>query len=364
MIKIKVIRGSFLNPFELQNYYPLKKDFDISVISSKRPISDKIDLPLEKLWSPSDLPNFPYKYPILNRVFGDAQKLWGLEKALMGVDIAHVAETYFGYTYQAVMSKRRGGVKKIVSTIWETISGNNEGIRGRKMHKILSRENIDHYIAVTKRAKDSMVDEGIKPQKITVIPMGVDLKKFKPNSKYKNKRDINILCVARLVDEKGVLDLFNAFQSLRNSFQNLRLTFIGDGPLKNDLKGFKNISVKNVPYNRMPYEYSQADIFCLPSKSNSTWEEQFGMSLVEAMASGLPIVSTKSGAIPEVCGDVAKLAYPGNDKNLESKLREVILDKVLRKNMSRASRAAAEKKYNHLEVSEAIAEVYQKMTCR
>lgn len=363
-MNIKIIRGGFLNPFELQNYYPLKDKYNISVVSSKYPISDKIALPLEKLWSPSDFPNIPYKYPILNRVFGDAQKLWGLEKALKGVDIAHVAETYFGYTYQAVIAKRRGGVKKVVSTVWETIPKNNEGLKGRRMHKILSRENIDHYIAVTERAKDSLIEEGVKSKKITVIPMGVDLKKFRPNEKYKNKRDINILCVARLVEEKGVLDLLNAFHSLRHHFSNLRLTFIGNGPLRSELVGFKNISVKNVPYHRMPFEYSQADIFCLPSKSNNTWEEQFGMSIVEAMASGLPIVSTKSGAIPEVCGQVAKLAYPGNDKNLESKLRELILDKAERHAMSQEGRKLAEKKYNHLDVSNSIDEIYQKVTCR
>ena len=132
---IKIIRGAFLNPFEIQNYYPLREKFNIEVISSKNPISDKINLPLKKLYSPTDLPAFPFKYPILNRIFGDAQQLYGLHKAIAGADIVHVAETYFGYVRQAIRAKRRGLVKKVISTVWETIPFNNQSLSGRRKNK-------------------------------------------------------------------------------------------------------------------------------------------------------------------------------------------------------------------------------------
>ena len=95
-MKIFIVRGGFLNPFELQNYVSLKEKHDIKAISSKHPISDKIDLPLIKLWSPTDIPRIPFKFPILNRLFTDAHWLLGLEKVINKADIVHVAETYYG----------------------------------------------------------------------------------------------------------------------------------------------------------------------------------------------------------------------------------------------------------------------------
>jgi len=361
-MKIFIVRGAFMNPFELQNYAPLAEKYHLTAVSSKYPISDKIDIPLIKLWSPTDLPNFPFKFPILNRLFTDAHQLFGLEKVIRGADLAHVAETYYGYTHQAILAKRRGAIKRIISTVWEIIPHNNEGLRGRKKYKKLARENIDHFIAVTELAKKALVKEGVSETKITVLPMGVDLKKFQPETITKNKRTVNILCVARLVPEKGIEDLMIAFQKIREKNNNVHLTFIGDGPLRSDLTGYKNVSVKQVSYGRMAKEYQSADIFCLPSRTTKTWAEQFGMSLIEAMASGLPIVATSTGAIPEVCGDCALYAKPTDPESLKTNLEKLIDNVELRKSMGQASRLLAEKKYNRLKVSRRIGEIYRRFT--
>lgn len=360
-MNLKIIRGAFLNPFELQNYYPLKGKHNIEVISSKNPLSDKIDLPLKKLLSPTDLPDFPFKYPILNRIFGDAQLLYGLHRVISGADIVHVAETYFGYVHQAIRAKRRGLIKKVITTVWETIPFNNQSLSGRRKNKIYAKENIDHFIAVTQRAKIALLKEGIKEDKITVIPMGVDLKRFRPRPNDKNKRDINILCVARLVPEKGITDLVSAFWELKKTCKNLNLTLIGSGPLKKELSGFKNIYVKNVTYSKIHLEYANADIFCLPSRTTKTWEEQYGMCLVEAMASGVPIISTNTGAIPEVCGEVAVLVKPETPHALYNAIHKLIYNRELRQVMSHEGRKRAEKNYNSQITAKKIARVYQKV---
>ncbi len=358
---VKIIRGAFLNPFELQNYYPLREKFNIEVISSKNPISDKINLPLKKLRSPTDLPDFPFKYPFLNRIFGDAHQLYGLHKAISGADIAHVAETYFGYVRQAIRAKRRGLVKKVITTIWETIPFNNQSLSGRRKNKFYAKENIDHFIAVTQRAKNALQEEGVNEEKISVIPMGVDLERFTPHPSKKNKRDINILCVARLVPEKGITDLIDAFWELKNTCKNLNLTIIGSGPLKKEISGFKNIYVKNVPYNKIHLEYANADIFCLPSRSTSTWEEQYGMCLIEAMASGVPIVATKTGAIPEVCGEIALLVKQQTPHALYNAIHKLIYNKQQRQKMGAEGRQFAEENYNPKKIAKQIAAVYQKV---
>jgi alpha-maltose-1-phosphate synthase len=358
-MKISIIRGAFLNPFELQNYSNLKNRFDITAISSKHPISSNIDLPLKKLWSPTDLPNFPFKYPILNRIYTDAQILFGLNKVIKGSDIVHVAETYFGYTHQVVMAKRRGLVRRIVSTIWEIIPFNNEGIRGRKRFKKLAYENIDRFLAVTEKAKAALIKEGVNPEKITVVNIGVNLKMFHPVEHKKQKRDINILCVARLVPEKGVTDLLEAFIALKEKNPSIKLTFVGSGPLKKELIGFKNIFVKSLPYRQVQKEYQKADIFCLPSRETKTWGEQYGMCLVEAMASGLPIVTTTSGAIPEVVGDCAIIGHHSNIKELKTNLEKLIYNESLRQSLSECARQRAVEKYDSRKSTKQIEKIYR-----
>ncbi|HOX96029.1 MAG TPA: glycosyltransferase family 4 protein [Candidatus Woesebacteria bacterium] len=362
-MKISIIRGAFLNPFELQNYNPLKEAYEITAISSKHPISDKIDLPLIKLWSPTDLPNFPYKFPILNRLFGDAQKLNGLEKIIKGSDIVHVAETYYGYTHQAIMAKRRGLVRRIVSTVWEIIPHNNEGLKGRNKYKRESYENIDQFLAVTEKAKQALIKEGVNSEKIKVINIGIDIHRFVPSPK-KKKKTINILCVARLVPEKGITDLLEAFLQIRKNNSNVHLTFVGNGPLKQDLIGYKNVSIKSVPYSQIVGEYQKADIFCLPSRETKTWQEQYGMCLLEAMACGLPIVTTNSGAIPEVCGEAALISHYSNITDLKAYLEELIYNETHRKQLSKIARKMAVQKYDHRKISRQIENVYREIACR
>lgn len=360
-MKISIIRGAFLNPFELQNYSNIGKRYEIIAISSKHPISSSIDLPLKKLWSPTDLPNFPYKYPILNRIFVDAQKLGNLEKIIKGSDIVHVAETYFGYTNQVIKAKRRGLIRKIVSTVWEVIPFNNEGIRRRKEYKRQAFENIDKFIAVTHKAKDTLVKEGVNPEKISVVNMGIDIKKFKPVHSKINSSSINILCVARLVPEKGITDLLEAFLKIKEKNPKVKLTFIGSGPLKKELIGYKNIFVKSLPYQQIQKEYQRADIFCLPSRETKTWAEQYGMSLLEAMACGLPIVTTNSGAIPEVVGDAALITRKSDPKSLESNLEKLIYDEALRDSLSIIARKRAVEKYDCRKAGKEIEKIYRSL---
>lgn len=360
-MNISIVRGAFLNPYELQNFYPLKDIFDIQAVSSKHPISSNIDLPLIKLWSPTDLPNFPYKYPILNRLFVDAQKLGYLEKVIKGSDIVHVAETYYGYTHQAIMAKRRGLVKKVISTVWEVIPRNNEGIKGRKDYKRLAYENIDRFLAVTEKAKQTLVKEGVSAERIVVVNMGIDIEKFHPSTDKSEKKDTNILCVARLVPEKGILDLKNAFLKIKEKNPKVKLTFVGSGPLKNDLLGYKNIFVKSLPYYQIHKEYRRADIFCLPSRSTDTWQEQYGMCLVEAMASGLPIVTTDSGAIPEVSGEAALVSHQGKVRELQNNLEKLINSQDLRDNLSHIGRLRAIEKYDHQKIAKQIEQIYRSL---
>lgn len=358
--KIAIVRGAFLNPFELQNYYPLKNKYELRAISSLHPISEAIEIPLTKTFSFTDLPNFPFKYQILNRLTVDAHYLFGLEQLLRGFDIAHVAETYYNYTRQAVNAKKKGAVKKVISTAWEVIPGNNEGIWGRRRFKRIAYEGIDHFIAVTELAKKALLEEGVEEDRVTVIPMGVDLKRFRPGRRA-DTGPVRILCVARLVVEKGTGELVEAFSALRKKYPDLELALVGEGPLKNKYARVSGIIFQPLPYQKIEKAYQEADIFCLPSKTTKYWQEQYGLALIEAMACGLPIVTTQTGAIGEVCGEAAIYAKPGAANDLQLKLEGLIINTSARITLAKKARARAEARYDHRVIAKKIDALYQKV---
>lgn len=352
MKKVAIVRGKFLNAYEMQFYEPLGKTFDITAFGSLTPYHDHFAFPVIHLPSPMDLPDFPYKMPFLNRLFTDAHYLLGLEKRLMGFDLVHTAETYFHYTQQALNAKKQGYVKKVVATVLENIPLNNEGIRGRKQFKERARREMDHIIALTKLTRESLIKEGTDPKKISVISHYIDTKRFTPTDSINTSKNITILFVGRLEEYKGIFDVLESFRQLQSdkdlSLYTLRMRFVGDGSRKQELQSriHKNLlnlqsSIESAKYLDMPGIYRSADIFVAPSKSTLTWMEQYGTMLLEAQAAGLAIVTTNSGGIPENVGDAAMLVKPGDNQAITHSLKTFIINSRIRNEFKIKSRYRA-----------------------
>lgn len=337
--KIAIVRGKFLNRYEMQFFEPLAKDFDITAFGSLTPYHDQFAFPVVKLPSPMDLPDFPYNMPLLNRMFIDAHYLFGLEHKLHDFDIIHSAETYFRYTQQCLNAR---GHAKVIATVLENIPFNNEGIWGRKAFKARARSELDHMIALTQKTKEALITEGSDPSRITVISHFVDTKRFFPAQK-KNSKKITILFVGRLEEEKGVLDLIEVINILTKdtSLQKypFQFVFCGKGTIRiQDM----HVHVKYANYDDMPQVYREADIFVAPSKPTPTWDEQYNTSLIEAQASGLPIVTTRSGGIPENVGDAALLVSPGDVGAIVTAIKRFIVSPAVRREYGAKARERAE----------------------
>ncbi len=114
-----------------------------------------------------------------------------------------------------------------------------------------------------------------------------------------------LLFVGELRPDKGILDIIAATHQARVQIPGLRLVIIGDGPLRNTVTAeAERVSFIDyrgkVPRDELVGEYQQARSFIIAPKTRWLWAEQFGFASVEAMASGLPVVITDSGAVPEV----------------------------------------------------------------
>lgn len=373
MKKLAIVRGKFLNAYEMQIFEPLVRKYHITAFGSITSYHNSFAFPVVQLPSPMDLPDFPLKMQMLNRLFIDAQYLYGLESKLQGFDIVHTAETYYDYTQQALNAKKQGKVKKVVATVLENIPFNNEGIWGRKMYKKRFRKEIDHVIALTNRTKTALVLEGMDEKKITVVGHGINTKIFTPKEKNAgDKKNLTILFSGRLEIYKGIFEILYAAQLLLCDKDlrkyHLQFLFVGEGSQKEKMVAAekklgieKYISHKSFPYEKMPQVYQESDIFVAPSKADRYWQEQYCTALLEAQAAGLPIITTYSGGIPENIGDAGILVPPGDVYGLYQALKQYIENQKLRLLYSKKAWERARKVHDAEIIAKKLAQVYESL---
>lgn len=345
-------------------YEPLADCYDITVFGSFSSYHDQFAFPVVKLPSPVDIPDFSYKMSILNRLFVDAHYLWGLEEKLRDFDIIHTAETYFHYTQQCLNAK---GNAKVVATVLENIPFNNEGIWGRKKFKARARKELDHIVALTNKTKDALLAEGTDSNKITVISHFVDTKRFVPVAMRNTVR--TILFCGRLEEYKGVFDFVEMASRLHHRYHHLRFVMVGSGSQKDKLIR-KGIELRSVSYGDMPKMYQEADIFVAPSKPSTklvlgkpitTWEEQYCTVLLEAQASGLAIVTTNTGGIPENIGDAGIIVAPGDVDAITKAVKRFIDEPKLRIAYGKKARERATRVHDIAIGAKKLDLLYQKL---
>ena len=183
---------------------------------------------------------------------------------------------------------------------------------------------------------------------ITVIPNGVDTDAFRlPDRPRVPGRRLNILCVGRLIERKGQHHLLRAFAQLRATCAvPMRLTLVGAGDAEAGLRrqaaelnlGADVTFAGAVAHADMPGAYQQADIFVLPSQN-----EGMSVAILEAMASGLPVIVTPTGgALGMVSDGVQGRSVPWADvPALRAALGQLAGDHAGRQRMGEAARRAA-----------------------
>jgi len=281
----------------------------------------------------------------------------GLEKHLEDVDVINISDTFYVWDYQiARLAKKLG--KKLVSIVWESVPHHQGAYIPPYSFSV--REVVktaDLFILRSNRALRFTDSLKIPREKIEVIYKGVDLSMFRPPRRYtlNPKPSIRILYVGVLHESKGVVDLIEAFGRLSKEFPAVKLILAGRGPLERVIRAaaekhpIKYLGFVN--YADLPGVYRDADIFCSPSKDRKyfglkVWEELFSYTLMEAQASGLPIVATRCGGIPEEVGEDNLLVKQGDIDGLCRALKKLIQDEALRERLGRANRKRAEKLFD------------------
>ena len=197
-----------------------------------------------------------------------------------------------------------------------------------------------------------------------VIRCGIDLTAFPMRTEMPDRAVPRIVSVARLSPEKGHLILLNALKSLADEGTHAELQIIGAGPFEAAIRregerlGLGNRIVYSgelLPAD-VARELADADVFCLPSFS-----EGLPVSVMEAMALGVPVVSTWISGIPELAiTETNALIVPAsNTEALAGALKRVITDRQLRETLAQNARTAVERMHDITTNSEMLLSEFQ-----
>lgn len=204
-------------------------------------------------------------------------------------------------------------------------------------------------IAVSPQCKQKLIDIGVKEEKITVIPNGVDLKLF--DSIRTEKVRNQVLYVGRLVDFKHVDWLIEAFAKVLKEVPDAKLKIVGGGPERDmlgelvrklGLQARVTFTGLTPTYEDVTRHYKESEVFVLPSTV-----EGEAIALKEAMAAGLPLIAMNipgSGVLSLVKdGENGLLLEPRRPELIAEKLVQLLQDEKLRKRMGEAGRKFVEK---------------------
>jgi colanic acid/amylovoran biosynthesis glycosyltransferase len=209
----------------------------------------------------------------------------------------------------------------------------------------------DCIIAVSEFIADRLRQAGCPESKLRVHYIGIDRSQFVPRSPENLSQPQTILFVGRLVEKKGAADLIQACAQLAqypNADLQPKLVLIGDGPLRSDLEALAqslNVNAEFLGYqppNVVRDWLTRAQVFCVPSRTARSGDaEGLGMVFAEAQAMGLPVVSCRSGGVPEVIqdGHTGLLVPEADPIALAAALGRILTDRPLRESLSAAGPA-------------------------
>jgi glycosyltransferase involved in cell wall biosynthesis len=222
-------------------------------------------------------------------------------------------------------------------------------------------KNASTVIALTEHMKDAM--QAIYSRDIIVVPNGINLNEVAEKETEGGNPSKRVLFVGRLHPVKGVQYLLGAMKMVHQELPEAKLILVGDGEEREHLENLTDsLGIRGcvefagrVPHDRVQDYMNRAEVFVLPSLS-----EGFPVTILEAMACGLPVVATRVGGIPDIIEDGTNgyLVDARDQEQIAEALLRVLQDKMLQKIMSNNNRKSAEK-YRWDTVAATLEGVYQ-----
>lgn len=293
-------------------------------------------------------------------------------------DLLHMdEEPYNVATYHALRAARRAGVKALFFS-WQNLNRRYPWPFRHLEHWVYSASAA--AIAGTEGAAEVLRLKGYNGPLRVIPQFGVDPDLYRPASGDPGHRPwpgqgvapgdghnpfpFTIGYAGRLVPEKGLDTLVEAVANLPGEW---RLLICGWGPWRARLeRALARLGLRervtfreDVSTTEMPAQYAAMDVLVLPSRTRPNWKEQFGRVLIEAMACGVPVVGSDSGAIPGVIGDAGLVFPEGNAGALCDHLAALMADPERRRTLGARGRRRVLDCYTQERIAEQTVALYR-----
>jgi glycosyltransferase involved in cell wall biosynthesis len=215
-------------------------------------------------------------------------------------------------------------------------------------------------IALSASLAEGAAAQGVDPDRIAVIPNGVNTARFHANG---IPREPILLFAGSLIQRKGLRALLIAMAQVHSRHPAHRLVLIGDGPMRAELEtqaralgiGAAVDFTGSLSPDEVARWMRRAELFVLPSL-----EEGQGVALLEALASGTPCVAARAGGIPDVLSsEWGELVAPGDSQALADSILGLIDAPSRRKAMGRAAAAGVQARYDWPVITRRMLELYR-----
>lgn len=206
-------------------------------------------------------------------------------------------------------------------------------------------------ICISKFHEDFFLKEGARREQLRRAYCGIDTRHFSPGTEVGKHQPPHILSSGRLVQKKGFMQLIRALAILRDRGVSFRCTIAGSGPQEAELRAeiarlklepLVTLTGQALSQERMPEFMHSGDIYCLPCVWATDGDiDGLPQMLMEAMACGLPAVSTQLVGIPDLVEheQTGLLAQPEDEPGLADCLERVLSDPALARRLAEAGRA-------------------------
>ena len=213
-------------------------------------------------------------------------------------------------------------------------------------------------VMISDSFRPDLMDFGAKDERMVTVHTGID---FKPLP-HKDHENIVLTCVSRLSPRKGHGFLLEALSKIREHLANVEVWIVGDGVMKDKLmEQAKERKLNNVIFfgkrHDIPYILSMSDIYVL-----ATVNDNFPLSVMEAMFSRQAVITTTCGGIPEMVQheETGILCEPGNVDQLADAIKRFITNKDDRYRFAKAAESYARQHFTSQVMTRKMEQIYQK----
>lgn len=286
-------------------------------------------------------------------------------------DVVHVAATYPGFSDLALLAARLQGTACVLDIHFEPVFEAPLAALLTHIYMRTGARLFRHYDRVLVHSRSYVPRcvslRGLEPAHLVCIPIGVDCNVFQPTQPKEERKSWDqecptVLFVGRLVPFKGVEVLLDAWPLVVRCLPRARLMIAGTGPLESKLRErAKRICTDirflgYVDHGELGTVYSGADVVVLPSVEP---QESFGMTLLESMACGTPVVASDLPGVCDIASMGGKTSPPGDAVRLAAAIVDVVQDRNLARGWTLHERVREQFSWpqiaaRHLQVYESI----------